>query len=100
MIKTVFETSAKIKDDRGCYDVLASLMSEVGELSTEIAIYEGHINRPVGKDGIIGEAIDVIACALDIIYLMDNNITKKEINEILRQKCEKWYNTKTSNHNA
>jgi hypothetical protein len=38
----------------------------------------------------VGEAIDIIACALDIIFIHRPETTDEKINEILLRKCEKW----------
>lgn len=94
MINEVFSVSAKVFP-RSTYQVLGKLMEEVGELSQEVMIVDGFIDKPEGKDGVIGEAIDCITCCLDLIYLCYPNITKEEIMTILHMKLGKWLIAKT-----
>lgn len=89
MIQEVFEIARKAPF-RNKYQVLAKLMEEVGELAEEINISQGFIQKPEGKDGVIGEAIDVIQCALDIIWLHTPSITEEEVLELLSKKNTKW----------
>jgi NTP pyrophosphatase (non-canonical NTP hydrolase) len=96
LITQVLETSDKIKNGRDPRDVLMTLMEEVGELATEIAIVSGHKNRAPGPDGIIGECVDVIAAVVDIIHLMykDSAWLNEEIEMLLQfraeEKLTKW----------
>jgi len=93
LIKEVFVAS-KASKPRSRYDVLASLMEEVGELATEVAIAEGHSSKPKGDDGIIGEAVDVVLCAIDLIYVDWKNANipdlEKYIMTIVKNKVNKW----------
>jgi hypothetical protein len=73
-----------IKNGRTKHDALRHLKSEVFELEDEL---EGTGD---GADGVVGEAVDVIACALDIIVLERPDITDEEVAHILKLKCEKW----------
>lgn len=75
---------------RNLYSVLASLMSEVGELGEEVAIEHGHSYKTKGADGIVGEAIDVIVTALDMITVANPELTEQEIVEMARRKVDKW----------
>ena len=86
----IWSTSRRIKDGREKYDVLAKGMEELGELSQEIMISLGRHYKPAGKDGVIGEAVDVIVCMADIIYQENPNITADEVHEILAAKLSKW----------
>lgn len=65
-------------------------MEEVGELSTEVNIKEGYSEKPKGKDGIIGEAVDVILCAVDLIYINNPEVTEEEVRSIVTKKLAKW----------
>lgn len=94
MIKQVFEVS-KAVPNRTINNVFMSLSEEVGELATEISIQDGYSTKPVGKDGIIGESVDVIACALDLIWVHNPEITEEEIMELLSKKLKKWKEKKT-----
>ncbi len=93
MIQETFEVSEHIKP-RTIKDVLVHLMEEVGELSTEIAIDSGTSSKEVGKDGIVGEAVDVILCALDIMWVHNQMISEEEIMAIVKLKLEKWYQSR------
>jgi NTP pyrophosphatase (non-canonical NTP hydrolase) len=85
------EVSQRIKNRRDPRDVLMTLVEEVGELSTEIAIASGHKNREPGADGIIGEAVDVIVAALDVIHLMyqEKQYAPETIELLLLDKAQK-----------
>lgn len=89
MIKEVFEVS-KIVLPRTKHEVLAALMEEVGELATELNIQQGYSSKPRGEDGVIGEAIDVIVCALDIIYLEYPSMSEELFLKMMKPKLEKW----------
>lgn len=90
MVDIVRITSEKVDDGRTLSDVLGHAMEELGELATEIKIVNGKSYKKSGKDGVVGEAIDLINCALDIIYLADPNMTKYEMELIQKGKCKKW----------
>lgn len=75
---------------RNLYSVFASLMSEAGELGEEIAIEHGHSYKSKGEDGVVGEAIDVIITALDLITVANPDLTETQITEMARRKCDKW----------
>jgi NTP pyrophosphatase (non-canonical NTP hydrolase) len=89
MISTVFELGDKMPK-RTRYKVLAKITEEVGELAQEVAIAEGDSYKEEGKDGVIGEAIDVAICALDIIRVHDPSITEHEILGMVKLKLLKW----------
>lgn len=56
------------------------LTEEVGELAVEIQIAQGKLPAEKGgDDGVVGEAIDVALCALDIAFL---ELSKKGISNI------------------
>jgi len=90
MTSMVKSYSKKIKDDRTLSDVLGHAMEELGELATEIKIVNGKSYKKPGKDGVVGEALDLINCALDIIYLVKPDYTETELMQIQFLKCEKW----------
>ena len=79
MIKIVLAASRLAEHPRTQKDVLMCLTEEVGELATEIAIVDGFKDREPSEDGIVGEAVDVILAALDIIALTRPEITEKEL---------------------
>jgi hypothetical protein len=58
------------------------------ELEPEItAVEEG---RPEGEDGVVGEAMDVILCKLDMIFEHRPDITRDELLALALRKCQKW----------
>ena len=95
IVDTVFRASSKVKDGRALEDVIITVMEEVGELATEINIHTGHKDREPGKDGIVGECVDVIAAVLDIIYLEEPQMTDEVLQILLGRKCCKWVEGKS-----
>ena len=93
IIKHVFEVSDEITAGgyaRYVPAILAKSTEELGELSTEVGIkYFGFYKQP-GKDGIFGEACDVINCMLDIIHVSDPNITAEMVYDKIAEKTAKW----------
>lgn len=92
MIQNILDTSKKAPF-RTKYQVLAKLMEEVGELATEVNIDLGYVKKPTGTDGIIGEALDVINCAVDLIYLHQSQITAEQLEIMQNAKLKKWIST-------
>ena len=90
MINIIFESSDRIVNGRTSHSILAYLIEEVGELSTEINIQTGYTKRQPGADGILGEAIDVILCAIDLIKVNYPDITEEELKQVVKEKCCKW----------
>ena len=80
--------SREIQNGRTLADAARHTGSELFELHDEIALVAS--GQPEGQDGVVGEAIDIIACARDVIFLHDPQITDEKINAILLAKCEKW----------
>jgi CheY-like chemotaxis protein len=84
----VRDFSDRIEDGRDARSVFHHLLSEADELGVEITAVEN--GKPEGVDGVVGEAVDVIACALDLIIRHRPGITNDEIAAIMRRKCQKW----------
>jgi hypothetical protein len=92
-LATVFGVAAHytplINDGRTDHDVLDHMKGEVKELSDEI----DDPTNP-GEDGIFGEAIDIMACCVDIIRRHFPDLSEEELEclavEKMREKCEKW----------
>ena len=76
------------------FEILASMCEEMGELATEVQIELGTKNREVGPDGVAGEAVDVILCALDMFHTITINHTREEriqlLKDIIYTKTDKW----------
>lgn len=93
LVKDTLNACSQIKNDRTLQDILTHLMTEVGELAQEIQIAEGKSYKEHGEDGVVGEAVDVINCVLDIIYQYDNLISEDDLRIVNRGKLEKWKET-------
>jgi hypothetical protein len=87
-IQNVFGFCRRVKNDRTILDAFNHMLGECVELKDEIKKVEA--GETEGDDGIVGEAIDVMACALDIIWQHRPDITSEELNAIMTRKCEKW----------
>lgn len=93
IIERVLKTSRIIQTNktRNITRTVLKLQEEVGELSTEVNIKLGNLPKKApGEDGIIGEACDVIIAALDVIYMVDNNIKTEDILKVMESKLNKW----------
>jgi len=75
---------------RTIHDVLAHTVSELGETAEEVNIASGISYKKPGVDGVVGEAVDVMLCLLDLIHKYDPTITKEQINALAEAKCQKW----------
>ena len=84
IIETILDTCGEIKNDRTIYSIVHHLKGEVIELEDEL-----YLDTP-GEDGIIGEAVDVILCAVDAIHKDNPNVTPEEIMAVVVRKLEKW----------
>jgi len=93
LVKDTLNTCSQIENDRTLQDVLTHLMTEVGELAQEIQIAEGKSYKEHGEDGVVGEAVDVINCVLDIIYQYDSMITEEALRNLNAEKLKKWKET-------
>ena len=90
VVEQILATSKLINDGRERYDVLAKAQEEMGELAQEVMISLGKHYKQPGPDGVVGEALDVIVCMVDMIYGVYPDITESIIQEILEKKLIKW----------
>jgi len=92
IVSTVFTYTKRIRNGRTIPDILRHLKSEVEELSDEVEKFQNRVEA--GSDGIDGECVDVINCALDLFIEQNSTLTKEEIlnkiNSIMVRKCDKW----------
>lgn len=84
----VSEFSDRVNDGRTNQKIYNHAMGEMVELQSEL-LYERAGIAP-GADGIVGEAIDVIACMMDIIRKNYPDITEEQLEDIMLEKCTKW----------
>lgn len=84
LLEVVRTYSNDIKNGRDLAYIFEGLREEVDELEAEVFGYER------GDDGIPGEAVDVILCALDLIYKAAPEWSNEDIVAYAEKKCEKW----------
>jgi len=87
-IDIVRHFAREINNGRTLFDIYQHGQREMVELDEELGHY--YEARPGGPDGVVGEAIDVIACMLDTIFVFRPETTDEEITAILLAKCQKW----------
>ncbi|HET8688418.1 MAG TPA: hypothetical protein VFM18_17545 [Methanosarcina sp.] len=90
LFEVINKTSKEVPPGRTEADVMLHLVEEVGELALELAIHRGSSYKKAGEDGVIGEAIDSLINALDIIYVHKPDITEEELIAYAVKKCQKW----------
>lgn len=91
LVDIITDASAEIKNDRTIQDILNHAMTELGELALEVQIAEGKSYKQPGKDGVVGEALDVIACMVDIIYTHYGVLATEEyMISLMKPKLDKW----------
>lgn len=84
----VSEFSDRVNDGRDNFDIFNHGAGEMKELQTELTLKE--YEDESGPDGILGEAIDVIACMMDLIRKNYPAVTDVELEAVMLRKCEKW----------
>lgn len=87
-VEKILEVCQRIQNSRTIPSVFCALRREVEELNDEVLL---HVDgKTEGADGIIGESVDVILCAVDLIYQKKPDITKEQIMEVINRKLTKW----------
>lgn len=84
LLSLVRRYSDAIQDGRTPEVIFTHLQDEAAELSTEIS------SRIPGEDGVAGEAIDVMLCALDLVFKARPDWTDADIAAYAERKCQKW----------
>lgn len=84
MTAIVRRYTKNIRNGRTPATIIRHMRGEVEELQEEID------GTGDGRDGIVGESIDIIACALDMIFEVQPDITDEQIDAIMEAKCAKW----------
>lgn len=97
--QTLLETVKRASVDRDTYplertmqSVLLSAAAELGECAEEVNIVAGHSYKNPDVDGIVGEALDVIACMLDLIHVCDPTLSERDLIKRCAPKMTKWLN--------
>lgn len=90
-MKLVVTSADRIFPRRSYDTILKSLMEELGELSTEIAIEQGTKKRAPSTDGVKGEAVDVFVVAVDMLrQAWGDELFTPKFNEAVARKLAKW----------
>lgn len=87
---SVVGVSDRIINNRHEQQIFMKAVEEMGELAVEVAIHRGESYKTPGPDGIVGEAIDVINCLLDLIHVHAPHMTEADVAAIARVKQLKW----------
>lgn len=90
LVNRCLAMSRRIKDSRMVHEVSYKLGEEFGELSQELLIAAGKHYKKPGKDGVIGEALDMIVCLIDLIYCHQHDVTEEQLAEMIQRKLDKW----------
>ena len=85
-IDIVLKYCKEIKNNRNLDSIFNHASGEMIELKDEIDVQKA--GKAPGRDGVNGEAIDVILCQIDLLYM--NGCTKSEMVAIMEKKCQKW----------
>lgn len=88
LISATFAASDAIRNGRTRSDVLDHARGEMEELGDEV-VFANAGDAP-GPDGVVGEAIDVILCMLDLIHIERPDMTEAEITAYAEKKLAKW----------
>lgn len=90
-MEMVVATADRIFPRRSYDTILKSLVEEMGELSTEIAIVQGTKQRAPSPDGVKGEAIDVFVVAVDMLrQAWGTELETPAFKEAVARKLAKW----------
>ena len=87
------EFSQRIRNGRSLLDIMKAMdgeKGEVNELREEVEIRMGVRPGTPGKDGVVGEAIDLFLCSIDMIFEAAPDITNREIIAYAHEKLVKW----------
>ena len=93
LVDLVFRISDAIDNGRTPTTILRKAATEFGELAEEIDIREGNSMKDPGKDGIVGEGVDLILCVLDLIHTAEPDVSAEDIGRIAEAKGQKWLDT-------
>ena len=89
IIGQILSVGQRIQDRRTPSDVFLQLSEEVGELATELSVAKGYSKKEPGPDRVPGEAVDVLICAVDLVYIACG-LSEQQIEDLIRTKLNKW----------
>jgi hypothetical protein len=88
MIDKILRVCRRIKNGRDINTVDHAIYCELGELQAEQFKVAQQVEP--GPDGVVGEAVDVILCLVDLIYQYQPDIGIHELNAVIDRKLYKW----------
>jgi hypothetical protein len=83
LIAVVRQFCDQVVNNRTPQTIFNHMLTEVDELRIELPSNDG-------PDGVVGESVDIILCALDLIFQHSPDVTDEQIVAIAARKCEKW----------
>lgn len=97
ILDIVFDTSNKIDNGRTVQSIGYAVSEEVGELSKEIRVkYMPDCYKTGDKDGILGEACDILISTIDLMYV--EGCSKEDIINTIVKKTNAWKNKATGSN--
>lgn len=87
-IKLITDQCDHIVNTRTMNSVADHLRGELIELDDEVK--KMVFCQEQGTDGVIGEAVDVLICAIDLAKIWDSSLTPEQIRQIVINKLDKW----------
>lgn len=89
-MKKIIDAGNMINDGRSAHFIKNHMLKEVQELLDEFI--KRDTGLPPGEDGIIGEAVDVALCAIDLAAheIEDPDKRLEIVNEVVVRKLQKW----------
>lgn len=88
VIDRILKTCVRLNNGRTYGTILDHAKGEMVELEIEVNKFLNE--QEPGKDGIVGEAIDVILCMVDLIYQKNPTISKEYLYMLICEKLDKW----------
>jgi hypothetical protein len=80
-----------LRQDKSLLEKVVKTQEELGELANEVLIAmksSGSHHKVAGVDGVLGESIDVILCALSIFFHQGGSL--ETFNHLMKIKTDKW----------
>lgn len=80
-----------IQEPKTLLQRMVKLQEEAGELAQEVLIHQnasGSQHKSPGKDGVLGECVDIILVALSIYFSEGGN--EANLEKYIHKKCLKW----------
>jgi hypothetical protein len=84
------KSAEKYHGFRNEFSILNYAMCKMGELAIEVNIANGASYKKPSQYGVIGKAMNTIAALMDLIHVIDPNLTEEELIEKLQPKMNKW----------